>query len=409
MNGTPVNPSGFAVAAAFSARTGVSLPCWGGQAGPMYSNDSSSTSQLGVAVSASVSVPPTFLGGCAANYSLPTNASGSGYAVTNSASGTSSTTSTSLVGAGFGRNVWYVGEVECEISDIQTSIEPGRGIASTLWGAEEIIAAGGTPTIEVCFSSYRTGDGFDCVIGTPSPGWPSLGATAGRVGHQVTISVTANGSTTTTTGVQISGGGITPLATGLLSGSEPLDCGTSTVSIPVPTGTPVSFSVTSRSVGVGIGGDLNGDTLVDCSDKPAFIAAMNTVASDVAYDIRADLDLDGDVDVQDLIAFIAKVPCCSFGCNPADIACDDGTPLLFNPGCANSNTGPNEGDYNAFFSAIGFFYQSSQGAAAIGSFCDIACDDGTPLCESPNCANSGVNEGDYNAFFNTFFTTCTSN
>ena len=93
-------------------------------------------------------------------------------------------------------------------------------------------------------------------------------------------------------------------------------------------------------------------------------------------------------------------------CNPADIACDDGVPLGVNPGCTNSSTGPNEGDYNAFFSAEGFFFQASQGALAVGSFCDIACDDGTPKSEAPGCVNNGVNEGDYNAFFNAFFLPC---
>ena len=94
------------------------------------------------------------------------------------------------------------------------------------------------------------------------------------------------------------------------------------------------------------------------------------------------------------------------GCNPADIACDDGTPLVSAPGCANSTTGPNEGDFNAFFSAEGFFFQSGQGTAAIGGTCDIACDDGTPLSQAPGCTNNGVNEGDFNAFFNNLFLSC---
>ncbi|MBL0871567.1 MAG: hypothetical protein IBJ18_13425 [Phycisphaerales bacterium] len=94
------------------------------------------------------------------------------------------------------------------------------------------------------------------------------------------------------------------------------------------------------------------------------------------------------------------------GCNPADIACDDGTPLAQSPGCANSTTGPNEGDYNAFFAADGFFFQAGQGAAAIGGTCDIACDDGSALNEVPGCVNNGVNEGDYNCFFNSLFLPC---
>ena len=54
------------------------------------------------------------------------------------------------------------------------------------------------------------------------------------------------------------------------------------------------------------------------------------------------------------------------GCNPADIACDNGDPLASNSGCTNSTSGPNEGDYNAFFAADGFFFQSGLGAGGIG-------------------------------------------
>ncbi|MBL0871233.1 MAG: hypothetical protein IBJ18_11730 [Phycisphaerales bacterium] len=93
-------------------------------------------------------------------------------------------------------------------------------------------------------------------------------------------------------------------------------------------------------------------------------------------------------------------------CNPADIACDNGTPLTLDPQCTNSALGPNEGDYNAFFSAEGFFFQAGVGTGAVGSFCDIAADDGTPLNQNPAAANNGVNEGDYNAFFNSLFIPC---
>ncbi|MBL0870453.1 MAG: hypothetical protein IBJ18_07760 [Phycisphaerales bacterium] len=94
------------------------------------------------------------------------------------------------------------------------------------------------------------------------------------------------------------------------------------------------------------------------------------------------------------------------GCNPADIACDTGDPLVSNPGCTNSTTGPNEGDYNAFFAANGFFFQAGQGLAGVGGFCDIACDNGDPLSQNPGCTNNGVNEGDYNCFFNNLFLPC---
>ncbi|MBL0870450.1 MAG: hypothetical protein IBJ18_07745 [Phycisphaerales bacterium] len=94
------------------------------------------------------------------------------------------------------------------------------------------------------------------------------------------------------------------------------------------------------------------------------------------------------------------------GCNPADIACDNGDPLASNPGCTNSNLGPNEGDYNAFFAAEGFFFQAGQGPAGVGGTCDIACDNGDPLATNPGCTNNGVNEGDYNCFFNNLFLPC---
>jgi hypothetical protein len=96
-------------------------------------------------------------------------------------------------------------------------------------------------------------------------------------------------------------------------------------------------------------------------------------------------------------------------CSPADLACDTGEALIStNRGCTNN--GINEGDYNAFFSAGGFFEQSSQGPAAVGAFCDVAYDNGEALPpfgpEQIGPSNSGVNEGDYNLFFNTFFLPC---
>ena len=93
-------------------------------------------------------------------------------------------------------------------------------------------------------------------------------------------------------------------------------------------------------------------------------------------------------------------------CNPADIACDDGTPLFPLTGCTNSALGPNEGDYNAFFAADGFFFQAGLGIGAVGLSCDIACDNGSPLVGNSGCTNNGVNEGDYNCFFNSLFNPC---
>lgn len=101
------------------------------------------------------------------------------------------------------------------------------------------------------------------------------------------------------------------------------------------------------------------------------------------------------------------------GCQPADIAYDIG--WAFDPTFFISipNNGVNEGDYNAFFSASGFFDQAGRGLAAVGSACDIAYDSGDPLPPFgpviPNAANNGVNEGDYNCFFNNFFLGCTLN
>lgn len=83
-------------------------------------------------------------------------------------------------------------------------------------------------------------------------------------------------------------------------------------------------------------------------------------------------------------------------CGPADIAFDDGTPLSAGA-VGMSNSGVNEGDYNAFFN--GFFSAAAN--------CDVAADDGTPLPPfGVPGNNSGVNEGDYNAFINTFFGGC---
>ncbi|MBL0870473.1 MAG: hypothetical protein IBJ18_07860 [Phycisphaerales bacterium] len=105
-------------------------------------------------------------------------------------------------------------------------------------------------------------------------------------------------------------------------------------------------------------------------------------------------------------AVIEKAPVQITRCNPADIADDQGNPL---PGPGNvPNGGVNEGDYNCFFSAAGFFNQAASGPAGVGGFCDIADDQGTPKPPfgTPIGANNGVNEGDYNCFFNALFSAC---
>ncbi|CAN5840735.1 hypothetical protein BH11PLA1_BH11PLA1_23630 [soil metagenome] len=92
-------------------------------------------------------------------------------------------------------------------------------------------------------------------------------------------------------------------------------------------------------------------------------------------------------------------------CQPADVAWDNGDILPPMGPCTlgNTNTGVNEGDYNAFFNT--FFTNQ-----AINSAADIAYDSGEPLPPfGPSGGarvNNGVNEGDYNCFFNNFFNGC---
>ncbi|CAN5831421.1 hypothetical protein BH11PLA1_BH11PLA1_01550 [soil metagenome] len=86
----------------------------------------------------------------------------------------------------------------------------------------------------------------------------------------------------------------------------------------------------------------------------------------------------------------------------SDVGDDAGDPLYQGmttiPG--HGNSGINEGDYTAFFNS---FFSASP---TVGDPADIADDGGTPLVygkpvgDSPN---SGVNEGDFNCFFNHFF------
>ncbi len=83
-------------------------------------------------------------------------------------------------------------------------------------------------------------------------------------------------------------------------------------------------------------------------------------------------------------------------CSPADIATDDGIPLI-SATAQSSNNGVTEGDYNAFFA--GFF------DALL--YCDIANDEGSPRPPfGTQQSNNGVTEGDYNLFFSLFFDGC---
>jgi fibronectin-binding autotransporter adhesin len=92
-------------------------------------------------------------------------------------------------------------------------------------------------------------------------------------------------------------------------------------------------------------------------------------------------------------------------CQPADIADDQGTPLINQDRNINvPSNGVNEGDFNCFFNT--FFLPAPENAA-----CDIADDQGTALPPfdvggTNGAANNGVNEGDYNCFFNNFFLPC---
>lgn len=86
-----------------------------------------------------------------------------------------------------------------------------------------------------------------------------------------------------------------------------------------------------------------------------------------------------------------------YACSPADIADDEGQPRLWR---GTTNTGVNEGDYNAFF--VGFFNAAW--------YCDVADDAGRVLARFNGPVTGGpdgrINEGDYNAFFQAFFRGC---
>lgn len=92
-------------------------------------------------------------------------------------------------------------------------------------------------------------------------------------------------------------------------------------------------------------------------------------------------------------------------CQPADIADDQGTPLINQDRNINvPSNGVNEGDFNCFFNT---FFLPAPGNAP----CDIADDQGTALPPfdvggTNGAANNGVNEGDFNCFFNNFFQPC---
>ncbi len=116
----------------------------------------------------------------------------------------------------------------------------------------------------------------------------------------------------------------------------------------------------------------------------------------VATDLSASVDV---ITMVNLMRPAAEREVRNAPCSPADVGDDAGDPM--GP-CASfrTNTGVNEGDYNAFIN--GFFIRAN--------WSDIAFDNGDPLPpfgETPDAGvNNGVNEGDYNCFFNNFFLAC---
>jgi len=112
----------------------------------------------------------------------------------------------------------------------------------------------------------------------------------------------------------------------------------------------------------------------------------------------------GDVVMRAVITKAIIAPPAPVRCGPADIANDQGEPIInppTPPNPATPNNGVTEGDYNAFFS--GFFDAQA--------WCDISDDQGTALAPfgtggTGGVPNNGVTEGDYNLFFSVFFNGC---
>ena len=153
--------------------------------------------------------------------------------------------------------------------------------------------------------------------------------------------------------------------------------------------------------------DIDEDGSLTCADLrlaprtlPANVLNLSNPLNPVQYPSVLDLNGDNIIDLWEINVMRSFLPCsCA-----ADIAYDNGDPLppVGSPG--GTNTGVNEGDYNLFFGADGYFTQSALGSAGIGGSCDISDDQGNPLPSAGT--NTGVNEGDYNLFFNAFFGGC---
>lgn len=155
--------------------------------------------------------------------------------------------------------------------------------------------------------------------------------------------------------------------------------------VTLPGGGPLTYTATSSNTGLV-------QVAVNASTLTLTYAANASGSSEIT--VRAE-STDGTFITDKFIAHVR--------CNPADIADDQGNILPSPVG----NSGVNEGDYNAFFSSVGFFFQAGLGLGAVGQSCDIADDQGNPReLNTPNVPNNGVNEGDFNLFFNNLFAPC---
>jgi cyclophilin family peptidyl-prolyl cis-trans isomerase len=155
--------------------------------------------------------------------------------------------------------------------------------------------------------------------------------------------------------------------------------------VTLPGGGPLTYSATSSNTNVV-------QVAVNASTLTLTYVANASGSSEIT--VRAE-STDGTFITDKFVAHVR--------CNPADIADDQGSILPSPVG----NSGVNEGDFNAFFSSSGFFFQSGLGISAVGQSCDIADDQGNPRqLNVPNVPNNGVNEGDFNLFFNNLFAPC---
>ncbi len=135
------------------------------------------------------------------------------------------------------------------------------------------------------------------------------------------------------------------------------------------------FTIVSSGIpGAGEGPLLDAGNPSDCPDIAAF--TVNSAEAITEHTEGQAINIP-------VVTILHAKPIWRAGC---DIADDRG-----NSPPTGTNSGINEGDYNAFFNS---FFLALPPA-------DIADDQGTIL--PTDIPNNGVNEGDYNAFFNSFF------